>query len=80
MITESLAYLEYKRIRNLAAFNVDSKAMRRKINQHMRRYTFPDGSILEIYKSGKALVPHAVIGQLRANTFGTIHKSQSTNG
>lgn len=64
------AYEEYMRIRNLSAFNIRSDATRRNVNQHMRRYTMPDGSTLEIYKSGKALVPYMVVGALQTNAFG----------
>lgn len=66
----SKAYNEYQRIRNAVAFNVDSAAKRRNVNQHLRTYTFDDGSVLEIYKSGKAIVPHQVVGQLCTNAFG----------
>lgn len=62
------AYNEYQRIRNLSAFSINAK--RRNVNQHMREYTFNDGSTLLVYRSGKAVVPHMVVGQLRVNAFG----------
>lgn len=63
------AYNEYNRIKNLSAFTVQG-ATRRNVNQHMRKYVFKDGSELEIYKSGKAVVPHLVVGAIRCNAFG----------
>lgn len=64
------AYTEYKRIRPLVAFNISRDAKRKNINQHLRIYTFPDGSELYIYRSGKALVPYQVCGLLKVNSFG----------
>lgn len=71
------AYTEYNRIRTLSAFNIDPSAKRRNVNQHMREYTFQDGSILRIYRDSKATVARGrgdfetvVIGAIRVNAFG----------
>jgi len=71
------AETEYHRIRNASAFNVDASAKRRNVNQHMREYTFPDQSILRIFRDGRATVARkagdfqtVIIGALRVNAFG----------
>lgn len=42
------AQSELHRIAPLTAFNVSGATKRRKVNQHLARYDFPDGSRLEI--------------------------------
>lgn len=71
-----MAVAEYHRVRRLAAFNVIG-AKRRNVNQHMREYTFPDGSILRLYRDSKATVARAagdyqtvIVGSILTNTFG----------
>lgn len=44
---------EAKRIRTLSAFNIKGYKTRKKINQHLAIYTFPDSSTLHIY-AGKS--------------------------
>jgi len=75
-MTDSLALQEYDRIRTLAAFTVVG-AQRRNINQHVRDYTFPDGSVLHIFRRGYASAtaaghdaPVMVIGDIRAKAWG----------
>ena len=60
-----MAYQTYHEIKNLSAFNI-SYAKRKKINQFLTRYTFEDKSILELYSSGKAIVPNVLVGEYRA--------------
>lgn len=74
--TNSLALQEYDRIRTLAAFTI-TNAARRNINQHVRDYTFPDGSRLRIFARGYATAtaaghdaPVMAIGVIRANAWG----------
>ncbi len=71
------AETEYYRVRHLAAFNVNGATRRRTVNQHMREYHFADGSILRVYRSGKASAARGtgdfqttVIGTIQANAFG----------
>ena len=42
------AQIELHRVAPLTAFNVAGATRKRKINQHLARYDFPDGSRLEI--------------------------------
>ncbi len=70
------AATEYYRIRKLTAFNVNG-GKRRNVNQHMREYTFPDGSILRLYRDGRASVARrsgdfetVIVGTIAANVFG----------
>ena len=71
--SESLATKEYQKIKNLSAFNIES-AESKKINQHVREYTFPDTSVLKIHKKGEAKVIHngfvVIHGSLKTNAFG----------
>ena len=75
-MTPLLAEIEYRRIRNASAFNVEG-GQRRNVNQHMREYSFSDGSILRIYRKGHASVATGpgdyrtvIVGLLRTNAFG----------
>lgn len=67
---------EYHRVRHLAAFTLTAPAVRRNVNQHLREYTYPDGSILRLFRSGYATVALgrgglvAVIGTIRASAWG----------
>lgn len=64
----SMAYDTYQQIRNLAAFTIKGHNKSRNVNQHLRIYTFPDNSELWLYASGKALVPHEIIGTYKGGT------------
>lgn len=69
------AYAMYHEIRNAAAFSLSGKATRRNVNQHMREYTFPDKSVLRIYRKGYAVATDTqgtpqVICDIRCNAFG----------
>lgn len=71
------AQTEYNRIRKAVAFNIDPIATRRNVNQFMREYTFPDRSILRLYRDGRATVSRdkgdyqtLIIGEMRVNAFG----------
>ena len=70
------AYDEFYRIRHLAGFNVAANRARN-VNQYMRKYEFSDGSLLRLYRGGKASVATGfgdyktiLVGQIRANAFG----------
>lgn len=74
------AYDEYNRIRHLAGFTIE-RAQARNVNQHMREYTFDDGSILRVYRSGCAAVATGpgdyrtiTKGTIRANAFGLLRR------
>lgn len=69
------AYAEYLRIRHASAFSIKG-GKRRKVNQNLRTYTFADGSVLKLYKSGKATVSTnergdvMLVGRIQTNAFG----------
>lgn len=72
----TLAELEYRRIRRARAFTIQG-GKRRNVNQHMREYTFADGSILRVYRAGHASVSTGagdyrtvIVGTLETNAFG----------
>ena len=71
----TIAEQEYHRVRRLAAFSI-TLAPWRKVNQHLREYTFADGSVLRLYSRGYATAatgpqgPVMVIGNIRTNGFG----------
>ena len=73
---QTQAEQDYHRVRHLAAFTLTAPATRRNINQHVREYTYPDGSVLRLFRSGYATVVlgHGgaviVIGTIRANAWG----------
>lgn len=69
------AYTEFCKIKTAVAFTITG-AKRRNVNQYMRAYTFNDGSILRIYRDGRASVATGLgdyktilIGLIRANAF-----------
>lgn len=72
MITE--AYNEWSRIREMAAFNPAPRAKRRKVNQYLTTYTFPDKSEMRLYSDGRGAVIEGgictVIGEYRATARG----------
>lgn len=70
----SIAYDLYHTYKNVAAFSLPN-AKQRKVNQHMRTYTFSDGSQLHVHRAGFARATNTnglvvVIGAIRANAFG----------
>jgi len=73
---QTQAEQEYHRVRHLAAFTLTAPAKRRNVNQHVREYTYPDGSILRLFRRGYATVVLGrggfviVIGTIRANAWG----------
>jgi hypothetical protein len=75
-IPMTLAEKAYRTVRHLAGFSL-SEAKRRTVNQHMRAYTFADGSILRVYRGGRASVATGpgdyrtyIVGTIRANAWG----------
>ena len=62
----NMAYETYLEIKDLAAFTI-TNAKSKRLNQYVTRYTFKDSSILLLYKDGKAIVPHKVVGSYRAH-------------
>lgn len=72
MVTE--AYAEWHRIRHMAAFNPSPRAKRRRVNQHVTLYAFPDASELRLYADGRGTVTErgvcVVIGAYRATARG----------
>ena len=72
MVTE--AYAEWRRIRHMTAFNPSPRAKRRRVNQHVTLYTFPDASELRLYADGRGTVTErgvcVVIGAYRATARG----------
>jgi len=70
-----LSYLALQEIKNLSAFSIQGAELR-KINQFAREYTFPDNSVLRIYKSGKgeSYLENGglcdCVSLLRVNSFG----------
>jgi hypothetical protein len=72
-----MAGTTYDEIRKLVAFSI-TNAKRRNVNQFMREYEFADGSILRIYKNGKASAASGrgdyktfVSGFIRAQAWGS---------
>ena len=70
----SMALDAYDTIRNLSAFTITGATMR-KVNQHVRTYTFPDASELHIFKRGYASATNKlgfimVTGSIQSNAFG----------
>ena len=68
------AEIEYHRIRNAVAFNVQG-GKRDHRNQHYVRYSFPDGSRLALHRGSFARVfsPGGlciIIGSIRVNVIG----------
>ncbi len=43
------AYQELQRVKNLSAFNVLGYSKKRRVNQYLTRYYFPDSSVLSIF-------------------------------
>lgn len=70
----SEAYREWNRIRHMAAFNLSPRAKRRRVNQHVTLYVFPDASELRLYADGRGTVTErgvcVVIGAYRATSRG----------
>lgn len=75
-VPTTMAEKAYHTVRHLAGFSLP-EAKRRRVNQHMRAYTFTDGSIMRVYRGGRASVATGpgdyrtyLVGTIRANAWG----------
>lgn len=70
----SLAKDAAREIHGKHAFNVPFNPKRRKVNQHLTRYTFPDVSTLDVHTSGRYVARDGsgvrLEGAHNANTVG----------